>query len=301
MQCLGWIFLCGLLPLRSFAVTYDLPSAGNTLVGHLQYTQSHYNDSVAVLAQQYDVGLNALIDANPGVDPLRRLGSGVFLTIPTQYLLPDEHHGIVVNLPEMRLYYFPTNANIVMTYPIGVGKIGKSVPVTRTAVARKTTDPTWIPPEDIREFNREQGIELPKVMPPGPDNPLGHYAIYLKLPTYLIHSTIFPDSVGKRASFGCVRMHEADVKELFSLVDRGLPVSIVNIPVKAGWNNNRLYLEAHPALEEFPTTTNSLVGMVNLVGNTVQKQSQLVLIDWQLVAFLHEERDGMPHEVGMVV
>src|SRR3990167_6069360 len=156
----GLCFLCSLFPLTSWAVTYSLPVAGNSLVGDLQYTQSHYNDSVGTLAQHYDVGLNALVDANPSIDPAQRLSSGVALTIPTRYLLPNERRGVVINLPEMRLYYFPAGSDTVMTYPIGVGKIGKSIPITSTTVTRKVTDPTWTPGEDARAFNLGQGIDL---------------------------------------------------------------------------------------------------------------------------------------------
>lgn len=295
---LSGCLLFSLFPLAAWAATYSLPVSEHTLIGNVQYTKSRYNDSIAVLAQHYDVGLNALIDANPSLDPARRLSSGIELTIPTRHILPAERSGIVVNLPEMRIYYFPADSDSVMTYPIGVGKMGKSIPITRTAIVRKVTDPTWTPGEDARAFNLEQGIDLPKVMPPGPDNPLGHYAIYLQIPTYLIHSTIFPDSVGKRASFGCIRMHETDVKELYALVNRGMPVYIVNAPVKTGWDGDHLYLEAHPSLEEFPTSTSSLAGMVSLVKNAAQQQPN-VLVDWQMVSFLYEERDGMPHEVAM--
>ena len=144
----------------------------------------------------------------------------------------------------------------------------------------------------------EQGIVLPDVMPPGPDNPLGPYAIYLGVPTYLIHSTIFPDSVGKRASFGCIRMREDDIKNIFSLVERRTSVAIINMPVKTGWQGGRLYLEAHPPLEDYPASTDTLGGMVNLMQANTHRTG-LVFIDWQMVSYLNHERDGIPHEVGV--
>src|SRR5437016_9011944 len=111
-------------------------------------------------------------------------------------------------------------------------------------------NPTWVPTDDIRQFNLAQGIILPQVMPPGPDNPLGPYAIYMSIPTFLIHSTIFPESVGKRASFGCLRMYESDIKQFFPIVKKGVPVVIINSPLKVNWQQDKLYMEAYPTLEE---------------------------------------------------
>src|SRR5437016_5501341 len=106
-------------------------------------------------------------------------------------------------------------------------------------------NPTWVPTDDIRQFNLAQGIILPQVMPPGPDNPLGPYAIYMSVPTFLIHSTIFPESIGKRASFGCIRMYESDIQDFFPSVIKDLPVAIINSPIKVAWQNNHMYMEAH--------------------------------------------------------
>ena len=218
-----------------------------------------------------------------------------------QHLLPNQpRQGIIVNLPEMRMYYFPTGSNQVFTYPIGIGKMGKMIPIINTAITRKAKDPAWIPPDDIREFNMEQGVVLPRVMPPGPDNPLGPYAIYMRVPTYLFHSTIFPESIGKRASFGCIRMYESDIKDFFPSVSGGIPVAIINSPVKVGWQNDRLFIEAHVPLEEngdaFDT---SLPGIVHIINT--QAKNHPALIDWQMVSYVNKERDGMPHEVGMII
>ncbi|MBV9575324.1 MAG: L,D-transpeptidase family protein, partial [Gammaproteobacteria bacterium] len=215
--------------------------------------------------------------------------------------LPNQpRNGIIINLPEMRLYYFPVGSNEVFTYPIGIGKVGKTIPIERTAITHKTEHPTWTPPDDIREFNLQQGIVLPKVMPPGPDNPLGPYAIYMQIPTYLIHSTIFPESVGRRASFGCIRMYETDIKKFFPAVSSGIPVAIINSPVKIGWQQDHLYIEAYPALEEHSYAPEaSLAGVVSLISHT--STDQPVLVDWQAIAYISQERDGIPHEVGVKI
>lgn len=286
-------FLCSPL----WATTYNLPAASESLIGQIQYLTAKANESVINIAVQHELGTNEIVDANPGLAPSRLLAEGTLLTIPTQFILPPVgREGIVVNLPEMRLYYYPGNGT-VMTYGVGVGKIGKMIPITRTSVVRKVTNPVWIPTPAIRAFNEEQGIILPKVMPAGPDNPLGPYAIYLGVPTYLIHSTIYPDSIGRRASFGCIRMREGDIEQFFPSVSRGIPVTILNMPIKTDWQDDRLFMEAHPPLEEYRTTTDMLSGIANVIENNTR--DQLVLIDWQMVAYLDDERDGVPHEIGM--
>jgi len=196
------------------------------------------------------------------------------------------------------MYYYPKNTDEVITYPIGIGKIGKTIPIKKAKVTRKKKDPYWIPPQDIREFNLEQGIVLPRIMPPGPDNPLGPYAIYMSIPTYLFHSTIFPNSVGTRASFGCIRMYETDIEDFFPAVKPGIPISIINSPFKAGWEENYLYAEAHEPLEEHEHDYDaSLAGMVSIISNQIKEEDTLV--DWQLVSYLVKEKDGIPHPIGM--
>ena len=283
-----------------FATVYDVPPTNKSLIGDMQYGPVLVNDTLVTIAKRYNIGYNAILDANPqlyrGV-----LRTGALLQIPTQHLLPPEaREGIVINLPEMRMYYFPEGSNEVLTYPIGIGKIGKTIPIKRAVITRKTENPTWTPPEDIRKFNLDQGIVLPKVMPPGPDNPLGTYAIYMSIPTYLIHSTIFPESVGKRASFGCIRMFETDIESFFPSVKRGIPVVIINSPIKVAWQDDRLFMEAHDPLEEHTGVYEaSLPGAVHTIASTTKNQT--MLIDWQLVSYIAKERDGIPHEIGIKI
>jgi L,D-transpeptidase ErfK/SrfK len=285
----------------AFATAYQLPADSQSLVGNIQTTHAASDDNAAKIAQRYDIGYNALSNANPQVDFEKGFPTGAPFQIVTQHLLPNQpRKGIVINLPEMRMYYYPAGTNQVLTYPIGIGKIGKTIPITNTAITRKTIDPVWIPPQDIREFNLKKGIILPRIMPAGPDNPLGPYAIYMKVPTYLIHSTIFPESIGTRASFGCIRMYEADIKEFFPSVKGGIPVVIINSPVKVNWQNDRLYVEAYAPLEEHSAAFDaSLPGIVNKIAH--EADSRPVLIDWQMLHYISKERDGVPHEIGMVI
>lgn len=295
---LGSLLLLFLVSEIAFANAYQIPPHNESLVGEIYYRYASYGDSVVSVAKQYDLGRNALENANPQLDMNKTFHSGALIQIPNQHLLPSQsRQGIVINLPEMRLYYYPEGSDEVLTYPIGIGKIGKTIPITRAIITKKVTDPIWTPPQDIREFNLEQGIVLPKIMPAGPDNPLGPYAIYMSIPTYLIHSTIFPESIGRRASFGCIRMYEADIETFFPSITNGIPVLIINSPVKIAWQDNHLYIEAHPPLEEHDGAFDtSLPGMVHMINNITKNHSTLV--DWQLVSYLAQERDGIPHDVG---
>ena len=303
---MGLVLLTGcacltLVPTLVFATAYPVPPANQSLIGSMQYRPTMAGDNVVTVAKQYDVGFNALENSNPQLDMARTFSTGTTIQIPTQHLLPSQpREGIVINLPEMRMYYYPAGTNEVFTYPIGIGKIGKTIPIRNTVITRKAENPTWTPPDDIREFNLEQGIVLPQKMPPGPDNPLGPYAIYMSIPTYLIHSTIFPESVGKRASFGCIRMYETDIQSFFPSVKRGIPVIITNSPTKVGWQDDRLYIETYRPLEEHGGASDaSLPGMVQLINNVAKNQPTLV--DWQLVSYLANDRDGVPHEIGVKI
>ncbi len=297
--CVGFSFFLSLLSFSAFAAAYSVPPPSQSLIGEMRYTLAQSGDTVVTLAQRYDIGFNAIQDANPFLNLSKGFSSGASVKIPTQHLLPNlPRRGIVINLPEMRMYYYPAGSNEVLTYPIGIGKIGRTIPIENTVITRKTKDPVWTPTQNIREFNLQQGIVLPKVMPAGPDNPLGPYAIYMRIPTYLIHSTIFPDSVGKRASFGCIRMYEEDIQDFFPSIEHGIPVAIVNSPVKVGWEDNALYMEAHQPLEEHSASFNaSLPGIVQLVHRVAH--SPHVLVDWQMVSYIAKYRDGVPHQIGI--
>lgn len=282
------------------ATTFSLPPEDRALLGNIQADYSQPGESLARFAQRHDVGFNSILNANPNLSADGSIDN-TSIVLPTLFMLPPvTRKGIVINLPEMRMYYFPPNTDTVMTFPIGIGRVGKTIPITTTAVTRKMVDPVWKPTPAIREFNRIQGIELPNVMPAGPANPLGPYAIYLRVPTYLIHSTIFPESIGKRASFGCIRMNESDIKEFFPLVKPGTTVSIVNIPSKVAWEGDQLFLEVHPPLEEH--STESLATMHGVVRAIEHAASgKVVMVDWQLVSQLTQTHDGMPHAIGVRV
>jgi L,D-transpeptidase ErfK/SrfK len=295
----GALFL-SCLPLQGLvAGQFPLPAANSSIVGTISYSTTTKGETLLSIGQKHNIGVNAMLGANPGGTEITPLAEGTLVKIPTRFLLPPgPRNGIVINLPEMRMYYYPKGSDKLMTFPIGIGKIGRTIPITDTAIARKTVNPTWIPPQSIRDFNHQQGIELPHAMGPGPDNPLGPFAIYLKVPTFLIHSTIYPESIGRRASFGCIRMHETDIKEFFPLVQAGTPVEIIDMPIKVGWAGNKLYLEAHQPLEEHGDG-----GVTAIVHHleTAKSSNEVTLVNWPAVAYLAEQRDGVPHEIGFKV
>jgi L,D-transpeptidase ErfK/SrfK len=271
-----------------YATTYALAPKTNPLIGNIDTITTFGGETLSSLAQHFDLGVNAMANSNPDISPFNYLPAGV----------PLPAKGIIINLPEMRLYYYPAQGEgIVMTFPIGIGRVGKTIPIKRTLVTRKALNPVWIPPEDIRAFNKAQGVQLPYKILPGPDNPLGPYAIYLQIPTYLIHSTIFPDSIGRRASFGCIRMLPDDIKTFFPLVAGRTPVIIIDMPNKVAWENNKLFLESHPPLEErMDASYASYQGIIDLVGKSIANTNSM--IDWQMIEDLAESRDGLPHEIG---
>ncbi len=245
-------FACVSIP--AYSATYLLPPQGQSVVGETVYITVKRSDTFVDIAQAYGLGYDELVLANPNVDPwIPKHGSKVLL--PTRYILPDApREGIVLNVPEMRLYYFPKPRNgeaaKVVTYPVSIGRVDWKTPLGRTTVTTKAANPAWRPPESIRAEHAADGDYLPTVVPPGPDNPLGKFALRLGIPGYLIHGTNRPSGIGMRVTHGCIRLYPDDIETLFNNVSVGTPVHIVQQPYKLGWDNGTLYLEAHPPFGE---------------------------------------------------
>ena len=231
---------------------YGMPSNGDDIVGESFSVRVRPDDNLSRIGARYDVGLQEMIDANPHVDP-KHLRIGQRVTVPAQYVLPPKKYrdGIVINVPELRLYYFSPDGNTVATYPVALGREKWRTPIGSTTVVRKAEAPVWRVPKSIRDHVfKTQGELLPLEVPPGEDNPLGDYAIYLGMSGYLIHGTNAPQSVGQLISSGCVRMYNQDVKQLYKQVTVGTPVHIIHYPNKAGWRDGELYLEAHKSIAD---------------------------------------------------
>lgn len=231
-----------------------IEAVGQSVVGEPQVVFASDTDTLSDLARAYGLGYDEIIAANPGVDPwLPGVGSPVLL--PTQYVLPDvERRGVILNIATKRLFYFPTavegELQRVMTYPIGIGRVGWETPLGETTVVSKAKDPHWWVPASVRREHAEMGDPLPSVVPPGPDNPLGHRVLKLDMPGYLIHGTNTPYGVGMRVSHGCVRLYPENIEILYTLVDIGEAVTIINEPYQFGHHDGTLYFEAHIPLED---------------------------------------------------
>lgn len=249
-----------------FSITFTMPEKGEDVVGQPFKYRSNYEDTFSDIARFYDLGFRQLKAANPEVDAWLP-GEGTEITIPQQYILPPgPREGIIINLAELRLYYFPKDRNEVDTYPLGIGREGWSTPVGETRIVRKKKDPTWNVPASILKEHEEDGDPLPPVVPAGPDNPLGGYALYLGMNGYLLHGTNKPFGVGMRVSHGCIRLYPENIEQLFQQIPVGTPVRIINQPYKAGWLNGELYVEAHhPLSEQLKETGINYTGLVSVV------------------------------------
>lgn len=236
------------------AMDYPLPPAGSRLIGQNQtYTIQEGDNKLQTIARRFNTAAQVILETNNTIAPVNP-APGTVITIPSQMLLPDTpREGIVVNLAELRLYYFPPGENIVQVFPLGIGQLGLETPVTSTRVSQKIPNPTWTPTPGIRARSLEQGIKLPPVVPAGPNNPLGRFALRLGVGNgeYLIHGTSAPDSVGLRVSSGCMRMNAPDIKALFEQVRVGTRVQIINEPVKFSVEpDGKRYIEVHRPLAQ---------------------------------------------------
>lgn len=237
-----------------FADRYGLPPSDVDLLGGIEYSTAKEEDTLLDIARRFDVGQNEIVLANPKVDRWMP-HEGTRVLLPKRYILPNTRRsGLVLNVPEMRLYYYARarrgSKGAVVTHPISIGRMDWLTPLGDTRIVNKVKNPAWRPPKSIKKEHADKGDPLPDIVPAGPDNPLGQYAMRLGIPGYLIHGTNKPFGVGMRVSHGCVRMLPEDIKSLFPQVRVGMPVHIVNQPIKIGWLAGTLYIEVHPPLEE---------------------------------------------------
>lgn len=306
------------------AEVYDLPPDGNDVVGAVTTVTARHEDTLLDIARRHGLGYEDIVRANPDVDTWLP-GEGTEVILPTRYVLPPgPRSGVILNLAEYRLYYYPVPGDgetaVVMTYPISIGRMDWETPLGRTSIISKVTDPSWYPPESIRAEHAADGDPLPRIVPPGPDNPLGKHAMRLGLPGYLIHGTNRPDGVGMRVTHGCIRMFPEDIDYLFGRVGLNTAVRIINEPVKVGWDGDELVVEVHETLEVTlpePDTTAvaedsvTAEGGVEVTAPAVRDAmtaltAQFVaatnerpgMLDWDVAEKLLARADGIPAIAG---
>ena len=249
-----WLLLGWLTASAAQAAIYPLPPSDTDVIGQVKVIYATRDDTLLDIARRHSLGYDEIVHANPGVDRWAP-GEGNPIVLPTRYILPDTpREGLILNIAEMRLYYYPkANAGeerVVHTYPVSIGRMDWKTPMGLTKVVAKEVDPAWRPPASIKAEHAKEGDILPDVIPGGPDNPLGRYAMRLGVPGYLIHSTNKPFGIGMRVTHGCVRMYPEDIERLFGMVPVGTPVRLIDQPVKVGRLNGQLMVESHAPLEE---------------------------------------------------
>lgn len=273
------------------AKTYDKDYFGETIIH-----KAAYEDTLIHLARGNELGYVELRAANPKLDPWIP-GAGAKIVIPKKHLLPDApRKGLVINLSEMRLFYFKEEGKAPITFPISIGREGLSTPKGQTKVVRKIDGPTWRPTKRMRE----EDPDLPAVVPPGPENPLGTHALYLGWPQYMIHGTNKPYGIGRRVSSGCIRMYPENIKELWPQVPVGTPVTVVDQAIKVGWIDDKMYVEVHPnqeqsmAIEEDRTLKSYEITSEDM-KRIMQKSGEFSdLINWKKVREAVREHRGFP-------
>jgi L,D-transpeptidase ErfK/SrfK len=288
----------------AWATVYELPQNGSAVFGADETIKSTYQDTLLDIARRYSLGYEEIIRANPGVD-MWLPGEGTAILLPGRRILPTgPREGIVVNLPEHRLYYFPKARKgekpVVITFPVSIGKMDWKTPLGETHVISKQKHPNWYPPESVRKEHAANGDPIPKVVPAGPDNPLGDFAMRLAVGngTYLIHGTNNPMAVGMAITHGCIRMYPEDVAALFPLVPMGTKVWLVNDPVKVAYVDGELLLEAHPPVD---SEGQSVEPNLDLLSQLLDKAlgSNTAAIHWDLARATLQAANGMPAVVGL--
>jgi L,D-transpeptidase ErfK/SrfK len=278
----------------------EYPIGARISIGQLKSYVTGEEDTFADIARHFDIGYVELRAANPGIDPWSA-PPGEKLVIPTFKLLPRAPQaGIVVNLGEMRMYYYPTPGRPPLTFPLGIGREGLETPTGQTSIVKKVVGPVWFPTDRMRKDKPW----LPASIPPGASNPLGTHAMYLGWPTFLIHGSNKPWGIGRRVSSGCMRMYPEDIVTMYNTTPVGMRVTVVNQPIKIGWLDDGLYLEANPSLTQSDQIeingTHATKGITpGLRQNIIDAAGKWApRIDWPLAEKIVRERRGIPVRIA---
>jgi L,D-transpeptidase ErfK/SrfK len=304
-SALAWLTLAAWLAaaVPAAAEQFAVPAAGSDVIGELRQDEARAKDTLLDLARRHGLGYEEITNANPGVDPwLPHAGTPVM--VPKRRILPlAPREGIVINLPEHRLYWYPPAAPgeqpVVWTFPVSIGKMDWNTPLGVTRIVAKVKDPTWTPPQSVRDEHARRGDILPPVVPAGPDNPLGRFAMRLGIPggAYLIHGTNRPAGVGMQVTHGCMRLYPEDIERLFAMVPLNAPVRIVNQPYKYGWHDGELLIEVHPPLQEDAVAPPTLTDLTRLIVEATATAPRA--IDWGVAERAWREARGIPTAVSV--
>lgn len=296
LQSLGfWVFLAVVGFCSGAAAETFVLAPGQVLIGSIGYYTTQSDDTLLDVARNNDLGYSQLITANSEIDPWLP-GAGREIILPQTYILPaGPRKGIVIDLAAQRLYYFPPDGKTVETYPIGTGDQVGMTPQGTTRVVAKTVHPAWYPPPSIRA----ERPELPEMVPPGPDDPLGDYALRLGWAGYLIHGTNKPYGVGRNVSHGCIRLYPEDIEKLFRKVSVGTPVRVIDDEMRLAWSGGELYLALalnHAQIDEISQNQPMSIAVPpDLVTRVTEAAGQQVgRIDWQMVNWIADKRPGVP-------
>jgi L,D-transpeptidase ErfK/SrfK len=287
------------------AAVYELPDPTLQVVGEDLHIKTHYSDTLVEIARRYGLGYEEIARANPKVDQWLP-GEGTDIMIPGRHILPPgPRDGIIVNIPEHRIYYFPKPRKglmpTVVTYPVSIGKMDWQTPMGLTHVVSKEVNPTWNPPASVRAEHLANGDPLPKgVIKSGPDNPLGLFAMRLAIHPgdYLIHGTNNPLAVGMAVTHGCIRMYPEDVAALFPTVPVGTKVYLVNEPLKVAFVNGDLLLEAHPPVDAQGQTIAPVLSKFETMLNEALGNSTTA-VNWDIAMDALQTANGIPVLVGL--
>lgn len=268
------------------------------VIGQLAFIRLEKGDTLPDIARHFSLGINEISAANPGVD-IWVPDAGERIMLPLSHILPDVvRKGIVINLAAMRLFQFKGDSRLlaVSTYPVGVGTSERPSPTGQMYVQRKTVRPTWYVPASIAEDHRKKGDPLPAKVLPGPQNPLGEYALYLSKSTYLIHGTNKPSSIGLNATNGCIRLYPENIKKLYENTPVNTPVRILNQPYLVGRRGGVVYMEVHARREE-PDIAERDTLYAKL--RDIEKRSGQTL-DWKKVEQTLAEARGIPVPISEI-
>jgi L,D-transpeptidase ErfK/SrfK len=285
------------------AAEYLVPVNGDNVIGAVSITVAEHEDTLLDVGRRYGVGYEEVIAANPGIDPWLP-GAGTEILIPGRFILPDApREGIVVNLPEHRLYYYPPaqpgQPRVVRTYPISTGKMDWKTPLGVTRVVAKQEKPNWYPPKSVRLEHEQKGDPLPPFIPPGPDNPLGEHVLRLGLPggAYLIHGTNRPAGVGMQVTHGCIRLFPEDIAELYTMIPVNTKVNLVDQTTKVGWSRGSLFVERQAPLEGTDNPAHMDLAELDRVVKAATAGLEST-IDWETARLVFQQATSVPVKIG---